>query len=426
MAETDAKIQDNAYFYGLRTEDITWDFRYEDTKTFTHGIHSYPAMMIPQVARRLIDNYSSEGDVVLDPFCGSGSVLVEARIAKRYSWGIDLNPLATLVAHVKTTLINPKVLHDDFVNILYQISKMDGTQVSQPDFFNLHFWFKDNIINELARLKAAILALERKESRQFFLVTFSEIVRLVSNSRIGEFKLFRYSKEKLEKHNPEPLKLFISKALNNIEGMKDFYDACSKNYWCRIIDADSTIPIAEIPAESVDMVITSPPYGDSRTTVAYGQFSRLSLQWLGLAEDRARGLDDELLGGKPYRFEDTTLNSPTLDVTLDYIAKQDFRRAQQIKAFYIDLGRSLKTMGHYLKHNSHACIVIGNRRVKGMQLQTDVIICEIARDLGFNPEEIIVRNIPNKTMPLRNSPTNVKGLLEDTMHKEYIVILQKI
>ena len=63
-------------------EDSTWDYQGEFTKAYTHGFHSYPAMMIPQVAQRLILEYSKEGDTLLDPFCGFGSVLVEAKLNK--------------------------------------------------------------------------------------------------------------------------------------------------------------------------------------------------------------------------------------------------------------------------------------------------------------------------------------------------------
>src|SRR3954470_2200093 len=58
-----------------RRRDPSWDYRGAITKRYTHGMHSYPAMMIPQVAERLIDDYTAPGDVILDPFCGSGSVL---------------------------------------------------------------------------------------------------------------------------------------------------------------------------------------------------------------------------------------------------------------------------------------------------------------------------------------------------------------
>ena len=80
----------------------------------THGLHPYPAGMIPQIARRLIEKYSNRDDVVLDPFCGSGGVLVEATLLDRKSFGIDINPLACLLARVKTTPIDPKRLIEEW------------------------------------------------------------------------------------------------------------------------------------------------------------------------------------------------------------------------------------------------------------------------------------------------------------------------
>ncbi len=220
------KASEQVDFYKLRIEDSSWDYRGESTKSYTQGFHSYPAMMIPQVARRLIEKYSKASDLLLDPFCGSGSVMVEARLARRYSWGIDLNPLAILIARVKTTPINPSVLYQHYYTLIEQIRGISEDEVPLPNFFNLHFWFKEPVISSLARIKAAIDRIEITEVREFFQVTFSEVVRLSSNSRIGEFKLYRYPEGKLKSHNPDPLRLFMEKAKMNIEGMENFYKAC--------------------------------------------------------------------------------------------------------------------------------------------------------------------------------------------------------
>lgn len=419
------KVSEQVDFYRLRIEDSSWDYRGEPTKSYTQGFHSYPAMMIPQVAQRLIQKYSKEGDVLLDPFCGSGSVLVEARLARRYSWGIDLNPLAILIARVKTTPMNPSVLYKEYYRLIDRIRGMSDNEAPMPNFFNLHFWFKEPVIRGLARIKAAINEIEFTEIREFFQVTFSEVVRLSSNSRSGEFKLFRYPEDKLKNYNPDPLRLFMEKVGVNIKGMDDFYKACPSEVWSRVIQADSTKPVEAIEPGSVDIIVTSPPYGDSRTTVAYGQFSRLSSQWLGLMPEKVSNLDNEMLGGRAYTKGNIDLSSPTLKKILGYISEKDIKRAQQVHSFYIDLHQSLKNMADYLRAGGHICIVIGNRRVKGIQLPTDIIICELAQNFALVPKQIIIRNIPNKTMPLRNSPTNVKGVLEETMQKEYIIILKK-
>jgi DNA modification methylase len=88
--------------------DNSWDFKNDDTKLNTHGFHSYPAMMIPQVARRLIETYGLESKVLLDPFMGSGTALVEAKLHDNFevAYGIDINPLTRLIAKVKTTPID--------------------------------------------------------------------------------------------------------------------------------------------------------------------------------------------------------------------------------------------------------------------------------------------------------------------------------
>jgi tRNA G10 N-methylase Trm11 len=82
-----------------------WTFRTADTKEFTHGYHVYPAMMIPQIARALIDEYAPEGRLskIFDPYVGSGTTLVEASVKGIESIGTDLNPLARLMSKVKTT-----------------------------------------------------------------------------------------------------------------------------------------------------------------------------------------------------------------------------------------------------------------------------------------------------------------------------------
>lgn len=422
--ETVARISAQS-FYNLRIDDPSWDYRGEPTKRYTHGFHSYPAMMIPQVAHRLIEKYSKDGDTLLDPFCGSGSVLAEAKVMGRNSWGIDLNPLAILIARVKTTAISPSILYKEFYRLIERVREMPDAEACTPQFFNIDFWFKEPVIRGLAKIKGAINEIETAEVREFFQVTFSEVVRLVSNSRSHEFKLFRYPQERLNNYHPDALRLFMQKAGANIEGMRHFHKVCPPNIWTRVIQADSTKPVSQIEAGSVDIIVTSPPYGDSRTTVAYGQFCRLSSQWLGLLPEKAPDIDREMLGGKSAEYTNANLSSPTLDNVAGLIAEKDIARARQVRSFYVDLCKCLPNMANYLKVGGHACIVIGNRRVKGIQLPTDVIICELSQMFGLDPLQIIVRNIPSKTMPLKNSPTNVRGIIEDTMHKEYIVILRK-
>jgi len=417
------KVKNEKY---VRRIDYSWDYRGEKIKTYTHGIHTYPAMFIPQVAKRLLENYSKPGETICDIFCGSGTALVESKLLKINAYGIDLNPLAIFLAKAKTTPINPLALTNEYFKLLSEIERIKDIEIEKPNFNNIDFWFKEKVVTQLAKIKKAILKIKDEAIRNYFIVSFSETVRLSSNTKNGEFKLIRMKKEKLENYSPDVLGIFKKKTEANIKGMTDFYKDVDKEKWTKIIYGDSS-KTNGIKDSSIDCIITSPPYGDSRTTVAYGQFSRLSAQWIDIFEDpnKASGVDNELLGGKATKTLEHSLNSSYLKDSLYKIAKIDGKRAKDVLSFYIGLNDCLKQAYKILKPKKYFCIVIGNRFVKQVRIPTDFIIAELGEKIGFTCEDVFVRNIPGKRMPNKNSPTNIVGALEETMNRESIVILRK-
>lgn len=408
-----------------RRKDYSWDFRGAHTKPYTHCLHSYPAMFIPQLARRLLLSYSNEGDIICDIFCGSGTALVEARLLGRNAYGIDLNPFAIFLAKVKTTEINPVLLQRQLFLLLNSIPKIKLSEVRKPNFFNIDYWFKKNVILELARIKKAIYLIKNEGIKDFFLVAFSNTLRKCSNVKSGEFKLVRIPKEKLENHKPEVLNIFKEISKRNIKGMQNYWNDVNKDTWAKPILGNSSNKNG-IKKESIDCIITSPPYGDSRTTVAYGQFSRLSLQWLDKTGLNGLQIDKDLLGGNPTADLNHKLNSCYLAEVIDKISIQNENRARDVLSFFIDLEKCLRQAYEILKKNKYFCIVVGNRMVKQIRIPTDFIIAELAENAGFKLMDIFERNIPNKRMPLKNSPTNIVGQLEETMSRESIIILKKV
>ncbi len=409
----------------VRNIDYSWDYQGEKTKSLTHGIHTYPAMFIPQVGRRLLETYSKDGDTVCDIFCGSGTSLVESKMLNRNAYGIDLNPFAIFLAKAKTTPISSQKLTKEYIAILDRVEKIKDNEIDRPNFKNIDFWFKESAIIKLAKLKKAIYQIKDESVRNFFMVAFSETVRYSSNTKTGEFKLVRIKGEKLEKHDPNVMGLFRKNAEKNIAGMTEFYKN-TKDSWTKIIFGDSSKDNG-IKENSIDCIITSPPYGDSRTTVAYGQFSRLSAQWVDIFEnpDDASGVDNRLLGGKASKNLDHNLDSDYLKDALEKIAKQDEMRAKDVLSFCLGLNDCLKQAHKILKPKKYFCLVVGNRMVKQVRIPTDFIIAELAEKIGFTCENIVVRNIPGKRMPLKNSPTNIVGALEETMNRESIIVLRK-
>ena len=399
---------------------ISWDFKEANTKQFTHGYHTYPAMMIPQIARRLIYLYGKNAKTLLDPFCGSGTSLVEASLTNHINeaYGFDLNPLAVLIAKVKTTPITTEALGKTLNKIL-GTTKHNGV----PSFKNIDFWFKPGVAERLAILKTAINKVQDMDIKDFFSVVFSETVRNVSNTRNGEFKLYRMSKESLSKHNPHVFREFERIASRSIIGMREYIKARQKSQ----TKAQLGNSMLELPLKplSINLVVTSPPYGDSRTTVAYGQFSRLASQWLGYED--VNSLDNRLLGGKATKGLKVKINSPALKKTVEKIALEDQKRAKEVLSFYEDFDRCVIQLERVMAKEGFVCFVVGNRTVKGINIPTDKIMSEMFMAHGtYKRIATHERAIPNKRMPRVNSPSNVKGEKAATMFNEFIFVLQKV
>ncbi len=405
---------------------LDWDFKKADTNYSTHGFHTYPAMMIPQIARRLIELYGLNAKTIIDPFVGSGTTMVEATLHNNFemAYGLDINPLALLLAKVKTTKLDFAELENEHINLSDRIKNFKSEKATFPHFQNIGFWFNPSVVKELAIIKNSIDAITENKFKDFFLVAFSETVRTVSNTRNGEFKLYRIPQKELENFNPNVLNEFEKNVSYNIAKMKEYFlerKKCAVN----LLDED-TRKIKSIPRNSVDLLISSPPYGDSRTTVAYGQFSRLALQWLGYDSERVKSIDKTSIGGIPTKELKNGLHSPSLKKTLPNISSIDPKRAKDVLSFYEDFWQCVKEIDKIMASGSRLCFVVGNRTVKKIQIPTDRIIVELFESLGnYSNESNFERNIPNKRMPKANSPSNVPGEIVSTMNKEHIVILRK-
>lgn len=409
--------------------DLSWDFKNENTKTYTHCFHSYPAMMIPQIAERLIQTYGQKAKLLFDPYCGTGTSLVEANLKNINAIGTDLNPLARLISKAKTTKLNLQSLDlfiRDFNDFIFQVHFNSIRKSSVvPNFDNINFWFKKNTIVDLATVKQYINSIQDGDIKDFFKVALSETVREASLTRNGEFKLYKMSEKQINKFEPDVFGLMFGKLLRNRNGYVKFDEELPIGVHANIFDFNSSeeIPDDTIPDNVVDIVVTSPPYGDSRTTVAYGQFSRLSNQWLDFKD--ANQVDKKLMGGIKVQ-EISKFDIKILDNVIKKINSIDTDRTKDVVSFYVDLFSSIKNVSKKIKKNGIVCYVVGNRKVKGTILPTDEIIVKMFEANGFKHIRTSVRNIPNKRMPAKNSPSNELGKLDDTMTQEYIVILKNM
>lgn len=408
--------------------ESTWDFGEYDANIYNHGLHQYPARFIPQLVRKIIRTFSEQDASVLDIFSGSGTTLLECKyLGVKNAYGIELNPFAVFMTRSKLQDLDETAaeagLHD-ITTAFFDESRV----FPLVSFKNIEFWYSTDVISSLSKLLDIISNLPDEKAKNFYLLAFCEISRKASFLDHGGFKMYR-SRTKIHNHfKPDVWAEFYRTAQRNL-GLLKANNALPLHGDARqtLVLGDARAVHPEIPAGSIDLILTSPPYGDSKTTVAYGQYSRLPWQWLSQKDDIIQ-LDGNLLGGSTKNLDKSILNlSAKLREQAEMIKSVDnSKRVNDVIAFYNDLYAAMVSATHYMKRGGYFILVTGNRTVKKVYLRTDIIITEFARTLGYSTEKVYSRNIINKRMASKNSPTNEKGKTVNTMMTENIIVLKKV
>ena len=397
-----------------------YDFAGESYSDLYPNLHPYPATMLPQIAIKILEEINPKSkESLLDPYCGSGTSFC-AGIDQGFSnfQGYDINPFAILLAKARLTKISKKEIElnkESIKNKIFQLSfcRRKPKESKLPRYHNIDYWFSKDIMYLLSDIQKCIETIHNPDIRRLFLIPFYATVRACSYTRKGEFKLYRMPKEKLDRFNPDPVAIYLAK----IEETIKIY---LEKYYPRIGKPRLSINNRFIP-NNFDVVLTSPPYGDSRTTVAYGQFSFFANLWAGF--DDASKIDNKLMGGRKV---EKIFNEGIISRDIKKINVCDSRRALEVSSFYEDLGFSIDQVANTIKVGGFSIYVVGNRTVKSIQLKTDQFVAEKFEKNGFKHLFTYKRAIHNKTMPTKNSPTNKPGAVASTMQHEFIIVSQKL
>ncbi len=413
--------------------DIDWTFPNANTQYSTHGFHKYPARMPPQIPNKLISyfkcrNIINNNSLIYDPFAGSGTTLVESRLHNINTIGNDVNPFACLLSKAKSTRINPNKISNVWTKESTILkNNINSTDViDEEDIPNIrNGWFPQPQLSQLICIRNWIDNLNKnKNIKRIFRIALAETTRETSYQRNGEFKRYRMSKENRKTHNPNVWKIFSESLEDKIPKIKSFYENTTSNEKTTVLNKDSR-NIDFIINSSIDLIITSPPYGDHQTTVAYGQFSQdPGIIANNYGYDEMKQIDKDGLGGinKYNKFD--KLNSNALQQTIDKLQQKDGRNIDAIN-FFMDYYEVLKECYKVLKNDKYMILVVANRTMSRINIPTHIISKQLCEDIGFNFMINIPRDIPNRTMPLSNAPENIKGHKGKLMSNEHILIFQK-
>lgn len=402
-----------------------WDFGGTGRRKFAHGYFQYPAMMVPNMVGRALDEVAAHRQDqihLLDPFAGSGTVVTEAVARGWDATAVDVNPLAAMLCQTKGGPFFPRATADAVTRVLAQV-RQSSTQASHW-FPNVRKWFEPGVIDGLSSLRQAIQAVGSPPVRRFLWVVLAETVRVTSNSRLSTVKL--HIKPAQDRTSADAVETFERIAGRNLELLADEAEALRKaghmqRGWptsqVRVTLGDITTANLSGETRSPNVLVTSPPYGDNHSTITYGQHAYLPLQWIGLPDtgalDRSSvsgpsSIDSASLGGRRRngyeRSDDIRGKSEAADVTLSRLAEIRQDHANKVGSFLSDLDLAFDSALQMLAHGSHVVVTIGDRTVSGMQVPTARIVQDMVTHKGAVVVAAIPRRLPKaRRMASRNN-----------------------
>lgn len=424
-----------------------WSSPEHNRREYVHSFFQYPAMMVPLVQKRIIDIIkcaSPQIKNVIDPFMGSATSLVACMQNGINCYGQDINPLSILIGETRTGPYYVNAIKKKTTELLNKIEKDPSNKIAAK-FNGIDKWFKPTVAIELSKIVRAIKQEPRLAIRRFYWVNLAETIRLTSNDRTSTFKLHARSKEEINTRNLSPIKHFKAHLVKSSEDLEAYRDLLieenqlSKGAYKGVVnlslqDSSKKIITPDNQPNFFDLLVTSPPYGDNKTTVTYGQHSYLPLQWIDLEDIDKKAnkdflkttmeIDSRSLGGRVRRLSKDEIQflskkSVAFRSTYLQLLSTTPDRVNKVLAFLKDLFSVIERLFEVMKPNSYQVWTIGNRNVGGIEIPNNQILKEFIISSGGILVTQVEREILNKRMPKSNNNSAL-------MNFEDILIFRKI
>lgn len=408
---------------------------------YTHLIHTYPAKLLSNIPYYFLmtEDFCPHGGIVLDPFCGTGTVLLEAALSGRQAWGADANPLAVLISKVKTTYISKDILLRSLSTIL---NRAERSREMPRMSSMIEGWFSDSTVTQLFRLQQSIEKIKNIKQKNFFLLCLSNLIRKVSyadptiavpvhlnpnrfaeGSERRETATFRLETLKaVDVYDKfEGICRLNIERINSLKGVKKINMAEVVSNDARHLTKHLTDEEV-IPDNTVDLILTSPPYAGAQK---YIRASRLNLFWMGMTDAaEIRNIDGKNIGREDYHKKEYDKKYTTSIDAADRVLEELYCKGKKERACIVgnylnEMKVALDESYRVLKPGGHMIIIIGNNTVCGLSFNTQDYLTSYLQSKGMQLKFKLIDDIKSYgLMTKRNKTAN-------TITSEWVLVLKK-
>lgn len=353
-----------------------------------HNFHAYPCKFPAFIPREIIKKYAKKGDIICDPFVGSGTTLLEATLLGYSSIGNDINPLSCLLSKVKVKPVKQKLLNkiDFFLEDLLENYKKLKI-IKEYSYNSIEHWFQKNVIKELSFIKKNILSIKEQDLRDLLLIVFSSIIVRVSKQESDT----RYAAVEKGLKDFETIKIFTDKVKEIKAIYLDFLKKTKdKKVNVKILQLDSRA-LSAIKDNSVDLIITSPPYANTYDYYLYHKHRKF---WLGMDVKFAQ------LNEIGSRREFSSLK-------------------ENPKKWEEDIKKCLLEMKRIIKKNKNIFVIIGDSVINKKIIMMDKILKKLSDNLGLRYVNCV------STLLSKHSKMFNPSFASAFEKKEHLILLKK-